>query len=267
MKSYLEFINEGISRPGRKIEKWETTYFKDGRLAGYRDVDKIEGDFEIMHPKNLTTLEGFPKEIDGDFKVFIAQLTDLKGAPKRVNGTLGISNSGLTSLEGFPLYVKSNIELPMNKLTSLKYLPKEINGNLSIQENKTLGNLKEAPSTIHGFLNVNQCGLTTLIGGPRYAEGIAVIDNLLSTLEGAPMGLKKINQRENTVDLTIETDYVLSAFYKKISEYWEGLFKFMTDYRLDHTEIKTWPEEFINSLEPKDRNLLLSKTGLKKYNL
>ena len=65
----------------------------------------------------LTSLEGAPTEVGGDFGCSFNQLTSLKGAPQTVGRDFYCNDSHLTSLEGAPktvgrdFYCHSNPDL------------------------------------------------------------------------------------------------------------------------------------------------------------
>ena len=75
---------------------------------------KIEEFFSCSHNR-LTSLEGAPKSVKGDFYCYENQLTSLEGAPKSVRGCFDCSDNQLTSLEGSPesvggtFYCQNNI--------------------------------------------------------------------------------------------------------------------------------------------------------------
>lgn len=59
----------------------------------------VGGDFQCMH-NLLTSLEGAPEIVDGDFLCYSNKLTNLIGSPKYVGGRFDCSHNKLTSLEG-----------------------------------------------------------------------------------------------------------------------------------------------------------------------
>ena len=62
---------------------------------------KVGGNFNCAH-NNLTTLEGSPKTVGGNFCCFYNNLTTLQGSPKTVGGYFHCSSNNLTTLEGGP---------------------------------------------------------------------------------------------------------------------------------------------------------------------
>ena len=68
---------------------------------------KVSGHFNCSRETNLipawnqlTSLEGSPREVGGDFHCYRNQLTSLEGSPREVGGDFHCSNNQLESLEG-----------------------------------------------------------------------------------------------------------------------------------------------------------------------
>jgi hypothetical protein len=98
---------------------------------------KWEGVFDCRH-NQLTSLEGAPSSVGGDFYCFSNKLTSLEGAPSSVGGIFACSNNQLTSLEGAPSSVGGIFACSNNQLTSLKDIHrqiKKINGYFYCDEN------------------------------------------------------------------------------------------------------------------------------------
>ena len=83
----------------------------------------------------LTSLEGAPREVSGDFYCMDNQLTSLKGAPEKVGWNFYCSYNQLTSLEGAPREVKRDFYCMENQLTSLEGAPRDVGGNYYFSEN------------------------------------------------------------------------------------------------------------------------------------
>lgn len=62
----------------------------------------------VTENKNLSSLEGAPTEIDGNFFAYGCNLRDLKGAPQYVRHTFNVGENPLESLEGCPKRVDGN---------------------------------------------------------------------------------------------------------------------------------------------------------------
>jgi hypothetical protein len=94
---------------------------------------RVSGHFQC--PYLLTTLEGAPKEVGGDFDCRNNQLTTLEGAPKEVGGNFYCTNNQLTSLEGSPNEVGGHFYCYNNKLTSLQGSPKRVGRDIYFLNN------------------------------------------------------------------------------------------------------------------------------------
>ena len=81
---------------------------------------------------NLTSLEGAPKEVGGDFSCNSNNLTSLEGAPKEVGGSFSCNSNNLTSLKGAPKEVGGSFSCYSNRLTSLEGAPKEVGGDFYV---------------------------------------------------------------------------------------------------------------------------------------
>jgi hypothetical protein len=120
-------------------------------LPDHKIIDLI-GDFDCSNCVNLTSLEGSPSSVTGNFKCWRCNFPTLKGASKKVTGEFYINECDkLTSLEGAPDEVIGIVTIAScNKLKSLSgiginYLLK-INGSLDLYrtsiESNILGLLK-----------------------------------------------------------------------------------------------------------------------------
>lgn len=86
--------------------------------------------------KDLDSLLGSPKEVDGEFLLHDNNLTSLKYAPKKVNGTFGCRRNKLKSLVGGPEFVNGSYYVRNNHLSSIRGIAKTINGVLDLRGNK-----------------------------------------------------------------------------------------------------------------------------------
>jgi hypothetical protein len=80
---------------------------------------------------NLTSLEGAPQTVGGDFSCYNNNIKTLEGAPQTVGGGFYCENNDLTSLEGAPQTVGGEFYCFNNKITSLAGAPKTIRGKFS----------------------------------------------------------------------------------------------------------------------------------------
>ena len=92
--------------------------------------------FNCIDCEFLTSLEGAPKKVGGDFKVWAPSLTSLEGAPKEVGGDFSCVWCGsLTSLEGAPEKVNGKFNCSMcSDLTSLEGAPKEVGSDFDCRD-------------------------------------------------------------------------------------------------------------------------------------
>ena len=100
-------------------------YVRNGKLTV--KFGKVTGTFKARGI-GLTSLEGCPKEVGGEFDCSENQLTSLKGAPEKVGTYFICSDNQLISLEGAPEKVAAGFYCSYNQLTSLKGAPKEVGG-------------------------------------------------------------------------------------------------------------------------------------------
>ncbi len=120
--------------------------FKDtiyGDLTG----QKIIQDIKIND--NLTSLEGSPEEINGDFNVRLNELTSLEGSPKIVDGDFRCDYNVLETLKGSPEIVTGDYCCSYNKkLTSLEGCSKNIFKSLIFEGIKAFKNKEKIKQEI-----------------------------------------------------------------------------------------------------------------------
>ena len=119
----------------------ELTYLPRGIPAFKRDPfniwDKVKDLTDInVSSIGLTSLEGAPKAVGGDFDCSENYLTSLKGAPKTVRGGFYCTSNKLTSLKGAPKTVGVDFDCSRNKLTSLEGAPEKVGGDFYCYGNK-----------------------------------------------------------------------------------------------------------------------------------
>ena len=93
----------------------------------------VNGSFDCINCKKLTSFEGAPKEVGGSFYCRnCTNLTSLEGAPQKVGGSFNCSFcDNLTSLEGAPKEVGEDFDChSCSNLTSLEGAPKNIGGKI-----------------------------------------------------------------------------------------------------------------------------------------
>ncbi|MGZ8984556.1 MAG: hypothetical protein ACXW11_11505 [Methylotenera sp.] len=95
-------------------------------------------EFFLCVKNKLSSLEGCPKEVVGDFDCSDNELTSLEGSPKIVGGTFQCSNNKLVDLKGCPEFVGDSFDCSGNQLTSLQDISKEVGGMIRCKNNKQL---------------------------------------------------------------------------------------------------------------------------------
>lgn len=92
--------------------------FKD---TGFGDLTGqiYEGDIWVDH-MGLTSLEGSPKKVHGDFVIRGNKLTSLKFSPREISGDLNALDNQIKSLIGGPTVVGAVYNVRDNEITSLE---------------------------------------------------------------------------------------------------------------------------------------------------
>jgi hypothetical protein len=176
--------------PNVSEEQWKTTSksidCRANRLTSLEGAPKeVGGNFDCAKNR-LTSLEGAPKEVGGGFYCTNNQLASLEGAPEKVGGTFDCVNNQLTSLEGAPEEVGGKFFCSDNQLTSLEGAPKEVGRSFNCNRNE-LTSLEGAPEKVGLHFDCSQNKLTSLKGAPKEVVGdFECHNNRLTSLEGAP---------------------------------------------------------------------------------
>jgi len=153
----------------------------------------------------LTSLEGAPQEVGGDFDCSYNKLTSLEGTPQEVGGDFDCSFNDLTSLEGAPQVVTGHFSCSANELTSLKGSPQEVGGDFDCSYNK----------------------LTSLVGAPQKVGrgfgcyGFDCSNNQLTSLEGAPFSQSFYCSHNGISEKTLKL--VWETMQEKKIDYWTAL--------------------------------------------
>jgi hypothetical protein len=124
LKNYIEFINESrkiiIDDQGRRVYNGNLKVWKrqvvDGKL-NLPNIDIVKGNLDLTATSyKLTSLEGCPSKVGGDFDCSRNKLTSLEGCPQEVGGDFECHWNQLTSLEGGPQKVGGWFDCSDNKL-------------------------------------------------------------------------------------------------------------------------------------------------------
>ena len=170
-RKFIRKVNEQV----RKANEAEEYTYADAKREGKIKIDK---DGSINCSKlGLTSLEGAPEKVKGDFICSSNQLTSLKGAPKEVGGDFICGSNQLTSLKGAPKEVEGEFNCSFNYLTSLKGAPKEVGTDFYCSHNQ-LTSLEGAPQKVSGDFYCWDNQLTSLEGAPQKVGGnFSCLDN------------------------------------------------------------------------------------------
>ena len=87
--------------------------------------DEWEGNLDIRNA-HLTSLEGCPKIIHGDFDCSWNAIESLIGDPERVEGSYRCQNNKIESLDGIASYIGDILSLSFNPIESITGIHKKI---------------------------------------------------------------------------------------------------------------------------------------------
>jgi len=113
------------------------------------------------------------------------QLSTLEGCPEKVGGDFSCGNNQLTSLRGCPEWVGGNFNCSKNKLTTLEGCPERVGGDFYCSNNQ-LSSLIGCPKNVIGDFYCNSNQLTSLEGLEKVGGNFYCVDNQLTSLVGIP---------------------------------------------------------------------------------
>ena len=122
-KDFTVDCTGGVTVDNKSIESLTNGMFRWGKVKTYFDCGEC---------KNLTSLEGAPKEVGGSFYCdHCDKLETLEGAPEKVNEDFWCNDcNNLKSLEGAPKKVGGDFWChDCNGLKTLKGAPKKVGGD------------------------------------------------------------------------------------------------------------------------------------------
>lgn len=146
---------------------------KDGKLLV--SFGRVTGNFEFrVYPweGTVTTLEGSPEYVGGNYSCMGTNISSFDGAPKEVGGKFDCKGKpNITTLKGLPK--AHDYELTsLGNLKSLAGSPKEVEGNFDIEYCTSLRTLRGAPRKVGGNFNFIGCrSLKSLDWAPEYVGG------------------------------------------------------------------------------------------------
>lgn len=145
------------------------------------DIDKIYGDVNISSI-GITSLEGSPEEIIGNFVCCGNQLSSFQGGPKVVTEYLNAGYNSIVDLKDVPK--NKELDLRHNCLESFEGLGKHYR-SLNITDNGLEYFPDKLPKKINKF-NCSYNNLKSLKNGPEQSIGYYCHDNELESWEGVP---------------------------------------------------------------------------------
>lgn len=165
--------------------------------------DYAMGHFDISDC-GLTTLQGCPETVEGDFLCTNNDLRDLKMGPQKVNGNYDVRECNLSSLTGAPVRLKKNFLCSKNNLRNLNGGPRIVDGSY-YTDNCLLISLEGSPDLLVGNFDCSFNLLQSLEDGPDMMDGTYnCSNNNLKTLKYGPtsVGIFKCNGNRDLRDLS-----------------------------------------------------------------
>lgn len=111
-------------------------------LTGKTYNDTIE-----VRSESITSLEGSPKLVTGEFIISHNSLKSLQYGPELVGTNFFCAGNRLTTLEHMPKGVGVSIDVSGNPLESLEHMPEKVKGDFSCSNTK-ITSLKHCPTEI-----------------------------------------------------------------------------------------------------------------------
>ena len=154
---------------------------KESLLLGYVD-------------NNITSLEGSPRVVNGDFLCPGVKITSLKGAPRVVGGSFDCSNTKIASLEGCPEEVGGSFYCFSTRITSLEGCPEKVGESFNCS-NTNITSLEGCPREVGGSFYCSYTRITSLKGAPNHVGGRFWCLNInITSLKGAPAKIGLIDR-------------------------------------------------------------------------
>jgi len=160
--------DENGNRTARyKIGTWKGTWScKDNTCKDSPRV--VQGRFMASM---LTSLEGCPYIVGGDFDITASMLNNLVGGPVAVSGNYYCTRCHLKSLDGAPLTTSHTFDCSDNDLITLEGAPKQVGGGFFCENNENLKSLKGCPESIDSNLLLRGCKNLESIEGIAHRVG------------------------------------------------------------------------------------------------
>ncbi len=160
LKSYFTIANNSNNEFESTWDEATQTMLVKGNLTLVRTTPKLpvsfsEVDGEVrLSRSGLTTLEGCPRKIKGNFLINHCSITTLKGGPETVDGYYDACNNQLVSLEGMAQDIGGQVILIKNNLPNLIGCPDWVGDDMSIVNNP-LTSLEGFPSKVVAWIYVS----------------------------------------------------------------------------------------------------------------
>lgn len=149
---------------------------------------EIGGDFNAENCKKLITLKGAPKVVNGDFFVMgCDSLVSLEGSPDVVHGSFHCSESGIKSLQGATKEVGGGFYCSQTQITSLEGCPDHLMGTFDCSYCKNLTSLQYGPTWVGKNFWCEHSGIKSLKGAPEHVgESFNCYHTKIVSLKGGP---------------------------------------------------------------------------------
>ena len=156
-------------------------------------IGRVKGSFDVSDC-GLSSSEGFPLEVTGDFNINNNRFDNLIGGPVKVGGRYQCSKNKLTSLEGAP----------------------ESANEFDCSGNPGLKNLNGGPKEVTSRYDANDCNLNSLEGFATKIDpssmSVYVSSNNLYTLEGLPLNTPLTAYRISCSKNPLKGEVLLNAY-------------------------------------------------------
>ena len=161
-------------------------YWYDANFNKIDPPESIKGSISLSFTDSVTSLEGCPKIINGNFNCSYTNITSLEGCPEEVGENFDCSNTKITSLEGCPEKVGGSFSCSNVSITSLKGCPEEIGGSFWCNYT-SITSLEGGPKSINGYFTCSHTSITSLEGCPKIIDVDFNCSNTnITSLEGSP---------------------------------------------------------------------------------
>ena len=164
---YVEVKNKNITALTNDLFEWGIVgdHFDCDDCISLKSLEgapkEVEGNFSCSGCTSLKDLEGAPKEVGWNFDCSrCASLKDLTGAPEKVKHNFDCQRcTSLESLNGAPEKVEGDFYCyNCISLKSLEGAPKEVGRSFNCSKCTSLKDLTRAPKKVGMFFNCSNCG-------------------------------------------------------------------------------------------------------------